>query len=59
LAAKGDHGPVHSLRDWCVEHQADLPVMDAFGHTPGAERWLGGTTWTVFTTARLPVLMSC
>jgi hypothetical protein len=33
--------------------------MGAFGHTPRAERWLGGTTWTVLTSARLPVLMSC
>ena len=59
LAAKGEHGPAHPLLDWCAEHQADLLVMGAFGHTPRAERWLGGTTWTVLTTARLPVLMSC
>lgn len=59
LAPKGEHGPAHSLLDWCAEHQADLLVMGAFGHTPRAERWLGGTTWTALTTARLPVLMSC
>ena len=59
LAPKGEHGPAHSLLDWCAQHQADLLVMGAFGHTPRAERWLGGTTWTVLTTARLPVLMSC
>jgi nucleotide-binding universal stress UspA family protein len=56
---KGEHGPAHSLLDWCAEQQVDLLVMGAFGHTPRAERWLGGTTWTVLTTARLPVLMSC
>jgi nucleotide-binding universal stress UspA family protein len=59
LAPKGEHGPARSLLDWCAEHQADLLVMGAFGHTPRAERWLGGTTWTVLTTARLPVMMSC
>lgn len=59
LAAKGAHGPAHPLLDWCAEHQADLLVMGAFGHTPRAERWLGGATWTALTAARLPVLMSC
>lgn len=59
LAAKGEHGPAHSLLDWCATHQVDLLVMGAFGHTPRAERWLGGTTWSVLTAARLPVLMSC
>jgi nucleotide-binding universal stress UspA family protein len=59
LTPKGAHGPARSLLDWCAEHQADLLVMGAFGHTPRAERWLGGTTWSVLTTARLPVLMSC
>jgi len=59
LAPKGEHGPARSLLDWCAEHQADLLVMGAFGHTPRAERWFGGTTWTVLTTARLPVLLSC
>lgn len=58
-AAKGEHGPAGSLLDWCADHQADLLVMGAFGHTPRAERWFGGTTWSVLTTARLPVLMSC
>jgi nucleotide-binding universal stress UspA family protein len=58
-APKGEHGPAHSLLDWCAENQADLLVMGAFGHTPRAERWLGGATWTVLTTAQLPVLMSC
>lgn len=59
VAPKGEHGPARSLLDWCAEHKADLLVMGAFGHTPRAERWLGGATWTVLTTARLPVLMSC
>jgi nucleotide-binding universal stress UspA family protein len=59
LAAKGEHGAAHALLDWCADNQADLLVMGAFGHTPRAERWLGGATWTVLTTARLPVLMSC
>jgi nucleotide-binding universal stress UspA family protein len=59
LVAKGEHGPAHALLDWCGEHGADLLVMGAFGHTPRAERWFGGTTWTVLTAARLPVLMSC
>lgn len=59
LAPKGEHGPAHSLLDWCADNQVDLLVMGAFGHTPRAERWFGGTTWTVLTAARLPVLMSC
>jgi nucleotide-binding universal stress UspA family protein len=58
-APKGEHGPAHSLLDWCADNQADLLVMGAFGLTPRAERWFGGTTWTVLTAARLPVLMSC
>ena len=58
-APRGEHGPARSLLDWCADNHADLLVMGAFGHTPRAERWLGGTTWTVLTTARLPVMMSC
>jgi nucleotide-binding universal stress UspA family protein len=59
VIAKGDQGRAQALLDWCDDNQADLLVMGAFGHTPRAERWFGGATWTVLTTARLPVLMSC
>ena len=57
IAPKGPYGA--AILDWCDEHQADLLAMGAFGHTPRAERWFGGTTWTVLTGARIPVLMSC
>lgn len=56
-APKGPYG--QTILDWCAEHQADLLVMGAFGHTPRTERWFGGTTWTALTGARIPVLMSC
>ncbi|MGZ3272520.1 MAG: universal stress protein [Caulobacteraceae bacterium] len=59
VAPKGERGPARTLLDWCADNGADLLVMGAFGHTPRAERWLGGATWTVLTTADLPVLMSC
>jgi len=61
LEAAPNHGEGagHALLAWCGERQADLLVMGAFGHTPRAERWFGGVTWTVLSSAHLPVLMSC
>ena len=47
-----------ALLSWCGDAGADLLVMGAFGHSPLREHWFGGTTWTVMTTASLPVLMA-
>jgi nucleotide-binding universal stress UspA family protein len=47
-----------ALIDYCRREGADLLVMGAFGRTPQAEHWLGGVTWTILTTASLPILMS-
>jgi nucleotide-binding universal stress UspA family protein len=47
-----------ALVDHCRSEGNDLLVMGAFGRTPQAEHWLGGVTWTILTTAPLPILMS-
>jgi nucleotide-binding universal stress UspA family protein len=58
-APQGDHGRGPAILNWCAEHKADLLVMGAFRHSPQTERWLGGATWTILTSAHLPVLLSC
>ena len=54
----GRGGAAAALIAYCGDHAADLLVMGAFGHSPRAEQWLGGTTWTVLTTVSTPVFMS-
>ena len=43
---------------FCSDHQADLLVMGAYGHSRAQELVLGGVTQTVFGAMTLPVLMS-
>ena len=57
--ARPHDGCAAALSDWCRDHNADLLVMGAFGRAPQAEHWLGGVTWTILTSAVVPVLMSC
>jgi nucleotide-binding universal stress UspA family protein len=46
------------LLDRCAAFGADLLIMGAYGHSPVAERMLGGTTRAVLTGASIPVLLS-
>jgi nucleotide-binding universal stress UspA family protein len=59
ILAGGPGSRAEDILAWCAGHGADLLVMGAFGHTPRAEQWFGGTSWTVLTRAPLPVFMSC
>lgn len=46
------------LLDRCAAFGADLLIMGARGHSPAAERMLGGTTRTMLAEASIPVLLS-
>ena len=54
------HNPdcAQAVLAWCSAAGSDLLVMGAFGHSPQREHWFGGTTFTIMTTAPLPVLMA-
>jgi nucleotide-binding universal stress UspA family protein len=55
---QGHDGRAPALLRHCAAQNADLLVMGAFGRTPRAEQFLGGTSWTAMTTAGLPLLFS-
>jgi nucleotide-binding universal stress UspA family protein len=52
-------GPVaEALLSHAADKGSDLIVMGAYGHSPLAERWLGGVTRRMLESMTVPVLMS-
>jgi nucleotide-binding universal stress UspA family protein len=51
-------GVAETLLHQCVQADADLLVMGAYGHSRASEMLLGGVTRTVLAQAQLPVFMS-